>query len=609
MDLSFIKRIWTIESSDPDIRRQGSALQQIIALFGIAMGTALTMQLLSIAFRGKPFLLLIENFSFVSFVLPIIALLGIAGISLWLTKHGKITPAMHLFFLPLTAFILVTMWRNGIDNIASIPYLLLFPVFGSAVIAGLKHSLAYAGIALLQAPFVFQLSGDSPLPYVIAFVVLTLIVWMLARNLQTANEKNAALAKNLQRQVDAQTAALHRRATQLQLGSEVGRASSATLDPAKIMRQTLQIIQEQFGYYHASIFLVEPNRQTLFVKESTGEVGKLLKKSPHRLKIAPTSLVGWAAGNLQARIAANVKQDDIYFSNPLLPDTKAEIALPLIARGGLLGVLDVQSSQLNAFQEEDVATLQIMADQLAGNLENARLYAKAEQSAALFATLPQVGTVMSEQSDNVNVINALAGNLAKRLQTTYADGWLWNPLTNRFDHLIRYHEGDRKLMDKPLGLSLNEVADLFPNNQPFHVNDRQNAPAKLPAKLLPSDLTENHLIAPIFSDAKLHGWVVLTRDGTNPFQVEEIQFTEASAALAQAAFAKNNLLTEANKVAEREMLVNSLSAAIHRNLDIHDLLNATAEYVGKAVGNRPVRVRLFGAETEDSSDSNGSPII
>ena len=100
----------------------------------------------------------------------------------------------------------------------------------------------------------------------------------------------------------------------------------------------------------------------------------------HRLKIGQQGIVGFVAASGQPRIALDVGKDAVFFSNPVLPETRSEMALPLKVQNRVIGVLDVQSNQPSAFSEEDISILQILADQLALAIENTRLLAESQQT-------------------------------------------------------------------------------------------------------------------------------------------------------------------------------------------------------------------------------------
>lgn len=164
------------------------------------------------------------------------------------------------------------------------------------------------------------------------------------------------------------------RTSQLETVIEVGRAASAILDPDELIEKTVNLITDRFGHYYAAIFLVDPTGKWAELKNATGEAGRLLRASRHRLAVDSKSMVGAAVSQKQARIALDVGQEPMRFNNPLLPYTRSEIALPLMVGDRVLGALDVQSTREAAFGEEDIQTLQSMANQVAVALENARLF-------------------------------------------------------------------------------------------------------------------------------------------------------------------------------------------------------------------------------------------
>jgi GAF domain-containing protein len=101
-------------------------------------------------------------------------------------------------------------------------------------------------------------------------------------------------------------------------------------------------------------------------------------------------MVGWCTANAQARIALDVGEEAVRFDNPLLPKTRSEMALPLISRGQIVGALTVQSAEVAAFSEEDIAVLQTVTDQVANALENARLFKETQRLAQRERTVSQI---------------------------------------------------------------------------------------------------------------------------------------------------------------------------------------------------------------------------
>ncbi len=171
---------------------------------------------------------------------------------------------------------------------------------------------------------------------------------------------------------------LRRHTNQLQAVTEVAKIATTLLDPDQLIAQAVDLIQTRFGFYYVGLFLIDAEVRFAVLQHGTDEAGRLMKEAGHRLEIGGQSMVGWACAHMAPRIALDVGQEPVRFVNPLLPDTHSEMALPLRVGERVLGALDVQSTQKAAFDEDDIATLQGMTDQIAVALENARLFQQSE---------------------------------------------------------------------------------------------------------------------------------------------------------------------------------------------------------------------------------------
>ncbi len=200
---------------------------------------------------------------------------------------------------------------------------------------------------------------------------------------QTFNQITSELAlsySTLEQQVIERTAALARRSTQLETASQVSRETASVLDLQQLLNQTATLISERFGFYHVGVFMLDENKEWAVLQAASSEGGKKMLARAHRLKIGETGIVGYVTKHGEARIALNVGEDAVFFNNPDLPNTRSEVALPLRARDEVIGALDVQHIQENAFSSEDVSVLQTLADQIALAISNARLYQQAQTS-------------------------------------------------------------------------------------------------------------------------------------------------------------------------------------------------------------------------------------
>lgn len=201
-------------------------------------------------------------------------------------------------------------------------------------------------------------------------------IGLLAEAFNGMSAELRGLYQDLERKVEART-------QQLATAAEVGRAATSILSTADLLRRSVELIRDRFGYYHVSVFLLDESGRWALLSEATGEVGAQLKARGYRLAVGSNSLVGWVTDNKQPRIALDVVGDEYYFHNDLLPDTRSEAALPLRVGDRLIGALDVQSRSLNAFNQSDIEVLQVLADQLAVAVENGRLFSRQERAAQL----------------------------------------------------------------------------------------------------------------------------------------------------------------------------------------------------------------------------------
>jgi GAF domain-containing protein len=184
--------------------------------------------------------------------------------------------------------------------------------------------------------------------------------------------------QNMEHQVDEQSQDLERRTSQLQAAAEIGRAVSTIHNINDLLERSSTLISNRFNFYHAGIFLVDETGRFAVLRAANSEGGKRMLARSHRLAVGQQGIVGYVTSTGRPRIALDVGADAIFFNNPDLPQTRSELALPLISGDRILGALDVQSDQPGAFTNEDVTVLQVLADFLAVAIENARLFLESQ---------------------------------------------------------------------------------------------------------------------------------------------------------------------------------------------------------------------------------------
>ncbi len=195
-----------------------------------------------------------------------------------------------------------------------------------------------------------------------------------------ANRLQEAI-QDLEKRVAERTSDLARRSEQLQAIAETNKAISTVQTLETLLPLITQRISQHFGFYHVGIFLLDEQGEYAILRAANSTGGQRMLARRHRLRVGMQGLVGYAAFTRQARIARDVGADAIHFDNPDLPDTRSEAAFPLVIGERVLGVLDAQSTKPDAFQEDDVAILELLADQVAVAIENARLIEESQRLA------------------------------------------------------------------------------------------------------------------------------------------------------------------------------------------------------------------------------------
>ncbi|GJQ35105.1 MAG: hypothetical protein JETCAE01_11150 [Anaerolineaceae bacterium] len=187
------------------------------------------------------------------------------------------------------------------------------------------------------------------------------------------------------------TNTIERHAKLLKAAARVAKNITTILDPYELFQRTVDIICDEFGFYYAGVFLVDDARQYAVLRAGRGEAGRAMLREGHKLAIGGNSMIGASIANKKGRIALDVGEEAVFFENPHLPNTRSEMALPLVIADEVIGALTVQSTEEAAFHEEDIDALQTMADQLAVAIQNSKLHRQEERRSRLLRAANRVG--------------------------------------------------------------------------------------------------------------------------------------------------------------------------------------------------------------------------
>jgi GAF domain-containing protein len=255
--------------------------------------------------------------------------------------------------------------------------------------------------------------------------------------------------------------------------------------------------------------------------------------------------VGYVCNKGQARIALDVGQDVTFFSNPDLPDTHSEMALPLIASGRILGALDVQSTDKGAFTEDDVSTLQILADQLSVAIENANLFA--ENQAALASTRRAFGDI--SRSGWQNILNARGTDV----------GYI--------------SVAGEKIV--PAGRQISqEFTSTLKNGQASLSN--QNATLHLPIKVR----------------GNVIGVIRLDKQMGMKWSPDEMKAVDTLSDQLGGALESARLFNDISQRAERESIVADITSKIVANINVDTILASTVDELSRLLGDSEISIQL-----------------
>jgi GAF domain-containing protein len=255
----------------------------------------------------------------------------------------------------------------------------------------------------LLAPSVPETSLQDWVAYSVDYIVLSVaLVWgitLFKREFKVIAERfNSNLQKlrndreDLEQKVIERTEILTKKTNQLQAASYVARQTAEVQDLSLLLNTVAALVTDQFGFYHTGIFLINKTAEEVVLQAASSPGGRRMRERGHSLAVGKQGIVGLVAANRKPRIALDIGTDAVFFNNPDLPMTRSELALPLLIRNKVIGVMDIHSDQPQAFTMEDVDVLQTLADQVAVAIENARLLDESQAALSQLEALTAIRT-------------------------------------------------------------------------------------------------------------------------------------------------------------------------------------------------------------------------
>lgn len=233
-----------------------------------------------------------------------------------------------------------------------------------------------------------------------------------------------------EQQVRDRTRELERRVTQLGILNDVGSQIAAILDLEHVFNRVTTLVQENFGYHHVGLFTLDHVTDSLVMQARAGAFDPLFP-SQHLLKVGQ-GMVGWVGKYSKTRLANDVSAEPQYVN--LYPDlipTQSELSVPIRLAGEVVGVLDIQSPELNAFDDSDVMVMETLADQVAVAIANSRLYQTVQHE---LNERKQAEAALRESEARYHTVSDLISDIAYaatvRPDGTLSPDWMAGSFTN-----------------------------------------------------------------------------------------------------------------------------------------------------------------------------------
>ena len=332
---------------------------------------------------------------------------------------------------------------------------------------------------------------------------------------------------------------IQRRVTQFEVLAQVTQAITSIRDLQDLLPRIVSVISEKFGFYHVGVFLLDGSHEYAVLSATNSEGGRQMLERKHRLRVGEQGIVGNVTATGKPRVAMDVGVDAVFFDNPELPDTHSEMALPLKSGGLVVGALDVQSTEIGAFADEDIQMLTLLADQVSLAIENARLFEETR--------------------------NALAEAEAVSRQFTRE---VWGRLPNEQNLLgYRYNLIGTSPLEK-----LVELAD----SGNYKNKGKQGQ--------------SSQIAVPIELRGEIIGTLIVQTSSVDPLNQDQVDLIKAVAERVALSAENARLFEETTHRAERERLVSDITGKIRSVQDPQTMIQTAMEELRNALGASRVEV-------------------
>jgi GAF domain-containing protein len=387
-------------------------------------------------------------------------------------------------------------------------------------------------------------------------------------------------------------------ALQFETAAEIARDISSSLDLDELLQKAVDLIRTRFNFYHASVFLKDLPGEFVVIREATGEAGAQLKRSGHKLAIGSKSIVGYVAGQGEALIVNDTTRDATYYPNPMLPYTRSEAAIPLKVGERIVGVLDVQSNHLFAFSEDNLRTLQILADQLAIAVVNSELFAETQEHLAQHRLLHHITTTAASGT----TLDEALQSAVNGLQVTLGGDRVAILLADREKKFLNVraavgYASNVYSIHIPMGSGI--TGWVASHRKTLRINNVLQDTRYIEA----SPNTRSEMAIPLLYRSEVLGVLNVESEQLSAYAENDEELLGTLGGSLAAIIANARLLEQIRGQAERERLLFEITDRIRRTTDMDTILATTASELTRAVGASRARIRV-GVKPHTSKPDN-----
>jgi PAS domain S-box-containing protein len=386
-----------------------------------------------------------------------------------------------------------------------------------------------------------------------------------------------------------------RNADQLRTAAEIARNTSGTLDLQELLKKAVTLVCERFGYDHASILLLDSTGDNATLQESTGMVGEQMKANHHTVRVGSNSIIGQVTASGEALVINDLHMNPLNYPEPLLPDTRAELAIPLKIGSQVLGALDVLIQRDMHFTEQDVLILQILADQISVAVHNANLFARTEENIARHRLLHEITTRAALAITSDDVIQATL----QSLYTVMPDDRVSVFLLNQGRLTLHSSMGHDTTPFEYASLAPGEgIAGRAVQDRTAVLNSKGNPE-------LAGQFFNTELAAPIIYSRNVVGVIMAESTKINAYDEYDQEIMETLGSILGPILYNTHLMAEVRQQVERQRMIYEATSRIHRSVDIQTILETSAAEISKAVGARSAQIEIaYGPENGGQSGEN-----